>query len=405
VSGLLSVDDYLASVLADVQPLAPVELALIEAVGGVLAETVTAAVSLPPFDNSAMDGYAVVAGDVAGASDATPVRLSVIGDISAGDRATLEIRPGLCTRIMTGAPMPAGADCVVPVEATDGGTETVTISSASEPGHYIRRVGEDVIEGRVVMEPGTRLGATQLALLAGVGRARVLVRPRPRVVVMSTGNELIEPGLPLLPGQIWDSNSFALTVAATQAGAAGHRHGSVGDDPRTVRGAIEDHLAGADAVITSGGVSMGARDVVKEALTGVGSMRFEKIAMRPGKPQGFGLIDGHTPIFTLPGNPVSAYVSFQVFVLPALRKMQGLPADTLPTVIARLAEPVSSPAGLRHFLRGVLDYRAGEYHVGLLEGQGSHQMASLADSNALLVIPEDVTELPAGSPVAVMRLP
>jgi molybdenum cofactor synthesis domain-containing protein len=399
-----TVDEHLTDILAATHALAPLDLALLEAVNGVLAEPVTAPVSLPPFDNSAMDGYAVVAADIAGASATSPVSLSVIGDIAAGDAEAHAIRPGLCARIMTGAPVPAGADAVVPVEWTDGGTAKVAIRQPAAAGNYIRQVGEDVMAGQTVLSAGTRLGAAQIGMLAAVGRARVSVRPRPRVVVLSTGSELIEPGTPVGPGQIWDANGFALTAAATEAGGVGFRHGVIGDDPRQVLSAIEEQLGFADLVITSGGVSMGARDVVKEVLSGLGTMRFEMVAMRPGKPQGFGLLDDRTPIFTLPGNPVSAYVSFQVFVRPALRALQGLPPSSLPTVSARLVTDVSSPSGLRHYMRGDLSYRDGVPEVRPASGQGSHQIFALASSNCLLIVPEGVTRLAAGDQVDVMPL-
>jgi molybdopterin molybdotransferase len=400
-----TVDEHLADILAATKPLAPLEVALLEAVHGVLAEPVTAPVNLPPFDNSAMDGYAVLASDVAGASEAAPVTLSVVGDIAAGDPEAHGIRPGLCARIMTGAPVPAGSDAIVPVEWTDGGTAKVTIRRTAVAGHYIRRSGEDVTAGQTVLEAGTRLGAAQIGMLAAVGKARALVRPKPRVVVLSTGSELVEPGGSVGPGQIWDANGFALTAAATEAGGIGFRQGVIGDDTRRVLSGIEDQLGFADLVITSGGVSMGARDVVKEVLSGLGTMKFDQVAMRPGKPQGFGLLDDHTPVFTLPGNPVSAFVSFQIFVRPALQALQGLPPSPLPTVAARLTEPVTSPSGLRHFLRGALTYHEDGYHVSPAEGQGSHQIFSLASSNCLMVVGEDVTELAAGDPVDVMMLP
>ncbi|MFI6518393.1 gephyrin-like molybdotransferase Glp [Spirillospora sp. NPDC050679] len=399
-----TVDEHLAEILAAVPLLPPLDLALLEAEGAVLAEPVAAPVPLPPFDNSAMDGYAVVAADVAGASEGSPVELPVIGDIAAGDSGVSAIRPGLTARIMTGAPVPAGADAVIPVEWTDGGTAAVRIVRPAPPGNYIRRAGEDVLAGQVVAEPGTRLGAAQIGMLAAVGRPRVSVRPKPRVVVLSTGNELREPGARLAPGQIWDSNSFMLTAAVIEAGGVGYRQSTVGDDPGKVLETLEDQLMRADAIVTSGGVSMGARDVVKEVLTGAGTVAFHKVRMRPGKPQGFGLLQG-TPIFTLPGNPVSAYVSFQVFVRPALRAMQGLPPEPLPTVSAVLAEDVKSPAGLRHYLRGRLSFNRGHYAVAPAEGQGSHQLGSLSAANALIELPEDAEALPAGSHVEVLRMP
>jgi molybdenum cofactor synthesis domain-containing protein len=407
---LKSVDDHLAGILGAVPLLSPLELALLDAEGAALAEPVTAPVPLPPFDNSAMDGYAVCASDVADASPETPVSLPVIGDVAAGDMAVSAIRPGLSARIMTGAPLPAGADAVIPVEWTDGGTVKVKITRSAVPGHYIRRAGEDVRAGQLVMEPGTRLGAAQLGMLAAVGRPSVSVRPKPRVLVMSTGSELREPGSTLGPGQIWESNSFMLATAVREAGGIGYRQATVADDPSAVLESIRDQLTRADAIITSGGISMGARDVVKEVLSGVGTMEFSKVAMRPGKPQGFGLIDGTTPIFTLPGNPVSAYVSFQVFVRPALRAMQGLPPEPLPTVAAVLTQDLTSPAGVRHYLRGMLTFSgrgAGEhlYEVTPAEGQGSHQLGALSAASGLIVLPEDVETLPAGSTVEVMRLP
>ncbi|PRX05827.1 UNVERIFIED_ORG: molybdopterin molybdochelatase [Actinomadura viridilutea] len=400
-----TVDEHLAEILGTVRELPPLDLALLEAHGTVLAEPVSAPVPLPPFDNSAMDGYAVVASDVAGASQSDPVVLPVVGDIAAGDPGVSAIRPGLAARIMTGAPIPAGADAVIPVEWTDGGTASVRISRAAAPGNAIRRAGEDVTEGQVVAEPGTRLGAAQIGMLAAVGRSRVTVRPRPRVVVLSTGTELREPGEQLAPGEIWDSNSFMLTLAVAEAGGVGYRQATVGDDPDKVLRTLEDQLTRADAIVTSGGVSMGARDVVKEVLSRTGTVGFHKVAMRPGKPQGFGLLQD-TPVFTLPGNPVSAYVSFQVFVRPALQVMQGLPPEGLPVVEAVLTEDVSSPKGVRHFLRGKLSASEGEaLSVAPVEAQGSHQLAALASSDGLIVIPEDAERVPAGTRVEVMRMP
>lgn len=400
-----TVDEHLAAILDAIAPVPAVELPVIEARGAVLAEPVTAPVSLPPFDNSAMDGYAVLAADVAAAAADAPVSLPVIGDIAAGEPAVEAIAPGMCARIMTGAPMPAGADAVVPVEWTDGGTASVRITKSAPPGHYIRRSGEDVTAGQQVLAAGIRLGAAQLGMLAAVGRAQVTVRPRPRVVVLSTGSELREPGSPLGHGEIWDSNSFMLAAAAAEAGAIGIREATLADEPDKVIEAIEDQVTRADAIVTSGGVSMGARDVVKEVLTG--RVTFSKVAMRPGRPQGFGVLGENTPIFTLPGNPVSAYVSFQVFVRPALRVLQGLPPEPPALVTAALSAPVTSPAGLRHYLRATLtfDDDEGRYSVAPAGGQGSHQLAALAAANALIVVPEDVESLPAGAQADVMRLP
>lgn len=256
--------------------------------------------------------------------------------------------------------------------------------------------------GEVVLKTGTVIGAAQLGIIAGVGRRRVLARPRPRVVVISTGAELVEPGGQLAPGQIWDSNSFTLTAAVRETGAEGFRAGSVGDDPAVLLDRLDTHLVRADAIITSGGVSMGAYEPVKEALSPLGTVRFEKVAMQPGMPQGFGVLgEDEVPIFALPGNPVSSYVSFMLFVRPALAKMRGLPGGLPEAVTAYVTGPLRSPAGRRSYLRGVL---ASDGTVSPVHGQGSHQLAALASANALIVVPEDVTEVPGGSEVEVIRL-
>ncbi|GLX11486.1 gephyrin-like molybdotransferase Glp [Microbispora sp. NBRC 16548] len=397
------VDRHLAGILATVRPLAPLEVEIEAALGAVLAEDVASPVALPPFDNSAMDGYAVRAEDVA----ATPVTLPVIGDVAAGDGGLNALGPGLVTRIMTGAPMPAGADAVVPVEWTDGGTARVRIDRPAPVGNAIRRAGEDVRAGDVVLREGARIGPAQIGILAGVGRRRVLVRPRPRVVVLSTGAELAEPGTPLGAGRIWESNSFMLAAAVREAGAEGFRAGSVTDDPKEFMDTLDAQLLRADAVITSGGVSMGAYEPVKEALSPLGTVTFEKVAMQPGMPQGFGVVGpDRVPIFTLPGNPVSSFVSFVLFVKPALRAMQGLPAGPPPTVRATVTAPLRSPEGKRSYLRAVLSRDPGETGetVAPVTRQGSHQLAALAGANALIVVPEDVTSLPEGAEVEVIPL-
>ncbi|SDQ49953.1 gephyrin-like molybdotransferase Glp [Thermostaphylospora chromogena] len=401
-----SVDEHLAVVLDTVRPLAPIEVELERALGAVLAEDVTSPVPLPPFDNSAMDGYAVRSADVAHATEETPVVLPVIDDVAAGDGAMYAVGPGLVTRIMTGAPVPAGADTVVPVEWTDGGTASVTVRRAAPPGNAIRKAGEDVRQGDTVLTAGTMLGAAQIGILAGVGRRKVLVRPRPRVVVLSTGAELVEPGNRLGAGQIWDSNSFMLTAAVQEAGAEGFRAATVTDDPARFLDQLDAQLLRADAVITSGGVSMGAYEPVKEALGPLGTVAFERVAMQPGMPQGFGVVgEERVPLFALPGNPVSSFVSFILFVRPALRKMAGLPAGPPATITATTAAPLRSPKGKRSFLRVVLSRSGdGAAVVNPVRGQGSHQLAALASANAFAVVPEDVTEVPEGRTVEVIPL-
>ncbi|MEO3793067.1 gephyrin-like molybdotransferase Glp [Nonomuraea sp. B10E15] len=393
-----SVDAHLAEILATVRPLAPLELDLEQVLGATLAEDVSSPVPLPPFDNSAMDGYAVRAEDLS----EIPVTLPVIDDVAAGSTELRAVGPGHAVRIMTGAPLPAGADTVVPVEWTDGGTVSVRIDRRAEAGNAIRRAGEDVQAGDVVLGAGTVIRPAQLGIIAGVGRRRVLARPRPRVVVLSTGAELVEPGSPLATGQIWESNSYTLTAAVREAGAEGYRAGSVADDPAELLDRLDTHLVRADAIITSGGVSMGAYEPVKEALSPLGTVRFEKVAMQPGMPQGFGVLgDDQVPIFALPGNPVSSFVSFVLFVRPALDKMRGLPSGMPELVTARAAGPLRSPSGRRSFLRGAL---APDGTVTPVHGQGSHQLAALAVADALIVVPEEVTEVAAGATVEVIKL-
>jgi molybdopterin molybdotransferase len=400
-----SVDEHLADLLAGIEAIAPLDLQLLDAHGCILSESVVADVDLPSFDNSSMDGYAVRVEDVAGASDSTPVRLPVVGDIAAGSQSAYSVQPGLSTRIMTGAPIPAGAEAVVPIEWTDQGIAAVTITRAPKPGQSIRRRGEDVKAGELVLESGTRLGPGQIGLLAAVGRDRVKVRPRPRVVIISTGSELVEPGQPTRTGQIHESNSYILTTAAREAGATVFRVGIVPDEGRKLMDAIEDQLIRADLVLTSGGVSVGAYDVVKEVLSRLGTVAFEQVAMQPGKPQGFGTIGpDNTPIITLPGNPVSSYVSFEVFVRPVIRRMLGVEPLGRPIVRAVCKEAMTSPSGLRQFARAWIDVEEGRYVVRPVGGAGSHLVGDLAQANAFVVIPEDVTEIPAGGAAEVMVL-
>ncbi|MGH8829319.1 MAG: molybdotransferase-like divisome protein Glp, partial [Jiangellaceae bacterium] len=374
--------------------------------GCMLTEDVTAPWPLPQFDNSAMDGYAVRAEDVATATPEEPVELPVVADIPAGDTRINAIGPGLAARIMTGAPVPSGADAIVPVEQTDAGTARVHISAPAALGAHVRRAAEDVAAGDVVLNTGTYLGATQIGLLAAVGRDRVTVRPRPRVVVISTGSELVEPGYPLLLGQITDSNSFTLTAAAREAGAIAYRVAPISDDKERLLGLIEEQLVRADLVITTGGVSAGAYDVVKEVLTELGTVSFDQVAMQPGKPQGFGTIgEESTPIFTLPGNPVSAFVSFEVFVRPAIRKMLGSAKLHRQSVKAVLQQSLRSPEGRRQFARARIQPSPdGSYAVTPMSGQGSHLLGDLAYANALVVVPEHVTEVAAGQVVDTVLL-
>ena len=403
---LVSVDDYREGILASLESLDPINLPLADSHGCVLAEDVVAQWPLPSFDNSSMDGYAVIASDVSSATEASPVTLTVIDDVPAGSRADIALRPGCAVRIMTGAPIPSGTDCIVPVEVTDAGTDNVEIREQVAPGTYIRRAGEDVIVGDVVVRAGTLLSSRQLAVIAAVGKGHVVVYPRPRVAVLSTGSELVEPGTPLSKGMISDSNSFLLVSAANEAGAQAYRVPPVPDDAEAFSAAISDQLHRADLILTSGGVSMGAYDTVKEVFSSYGTVEFTKVAMHPGMPQGHGFVgesdDERIPVITLPGNPVSSYISFQNFVRPAINKLRGLGSTDRPRLTAEVTKPLDSPQSKRQFARGrFLDDGRVEPVGG---GQGSHVMGGLAQADCLIVIPEGVANVNAGDTVDVVDL-
>ncbi len=400
---MLSVDAYRGRILEGVRELAPLELPLSSSHGCVLAADVTAPWPLPSFDNSSMDGYAVLSADVAAATPEDPIELAVIDDVPAGYRSTEVVRPGTAVRIMTGAPMPDGADAVVPVERTDGGTETVRIRQGADAGAFIRRAAEDVVAGETVLTKGTLIGARQMAILAAVGCGHVLVHPRPRIAVISTGSELVEPGQPLRHGLITDSNSYLLVAACREAGADAYRVGPIVDDNRAFLAAVEDQLHRCDLILTSGGVSMGAYDTVKEVLSTVGSVDFLKVAMNPGMPQGHGFVgEDEVPIITLPGNPVSSYVSFENFVRPAIRRMRGLVDLMRPETTAVCTSPLTSPAEKRQFARATFLPSGAVSPAGT--GQGSHVLGGLASADALIVIPEGVTSVAAGETVTVIDL-
>jgi molybdopterin molybdotransferase len=395
-----TVEDHQRVVRDLVRPRAPVEMPLADAAGLVLAADVYAEVALPQFDNSAMDGYAVRAADVAAASPANPVMLPVAEDIPAGRGDELVLRPGTVHRIMTGAALPVGADAVVPVEATDGGTDTVCIRESRPVGAHVRRAGEDVVAGEPVLRAGRQLGAPQLALLAALGHAGVSVFPPLRVVVLSTGSELVEPGRPLRHGQIYESNGIMLATAVRAAGARCRQAHLVTDDVGEFSAVFAELLGESDVIVTSGGVSAGAYEVVKDALADRG-VDFVKVAMQPGMPQGAGTVDGVT-VITLPGNPVSSLVSFEVFLRPALRAAMRLPDIERPRMRVRLGERITSPPGRRQFRRGVLDRAAGT--VRPIGPPGSHFLRYLASADCLLDLTSDVTELAEGADVEVWEL-
>jgi molybdopterin molybdotransferase len=395
---LMSADDALARILAGVPTLPAVQIPLLDALGLVLAEDIAADRDVPSFRNSAMDGYAVRGDDVASA----PVELRVVGEVAAGGFSDRSVGPGEAMRIMTGAPMPDGADTVVRVEDTDNASDVVTIAAATTKGIAVRAAGEDLRKGERILNVGTVLRAAEIGLLASVGRGRVLVRKRPRVAVFSTGDEIVDLDAPLERGKIRDSNRYTLASAIRAAGAEPWVRGIVRDSPDALRAAIREATS-ADAIVTSGGVSVGDHDHMKPVLSELGTIDFWAIAIRPGRPLAFGeLKDGErrVPIFGLPGNTVSALVTFEIFVRPALLRMQGRANVSRPTAKARLLEPVDKPDFLRVFARGIHDPDAGT--VRLTGPQGSGILRSMSLANCLIDLPVGPSRIEQGEIVDVI---
>ncbi len=392
-----SVADFYQDCLGSARQQPPLDVQLADAVGCVLAEEVQAPFDLPVTDVAAGDGYAVKVADLAGASPDKPVHLKVTEEVRAGDVSPTLLVEGGAVRIASGAPIPHGADAVVSLDFTDHGIAQVQVSTQPAVGENIRRQGEDVRSGAIVLRPGTRVGARQIALLAGVGRSRVVVHPRPRVVVISIGDELVEPGREALPGTVFDANGHSLSSAIADAGAEVFRVPAVPDNRAVLKNTIEDQLVRADLIITTGGISYGSGDTVREVLGMLGTVRFDNVAAWPGHILGVGTMGDDTPIFCLPGDPVSAQVSFEVYVRPALRQMQGWAKVTRPSVQARVDKGWYSPRGRREFVRVRLvgDPRRG-YEARVQGKPASLWLSSLAESNALAIVPENVTNVKAG---------
>ena len=382
-------------------PLPTVRLPLVAALGHVTAGVVVATEAVPAFDNTAMDGYAVRSADTA----AAPVTLEVVGTLAAGAVPTTSVGARQAIRIMTGAPMPPGADAVIMVERTralDGGDRVVAEVSVPA-GNHVRTAGEDLEVGKVVFEPGEVLQPAHLGVLAGLGIHAVDVVRRPRVGVMSTGDELVDGSEPLSLGQVRDSNRYSLLSLVRQAGLEGVDLGMVRDDPDTIRATIARGAETCDAVLTSGGVSMGDYDCVKVVLDEMGEMSWMQVAIKPAKPFAFGMVSG-TPVFGLPGNTVSSMVSFELLARPALRRMMGHPQLHRPRVRATASAPLRRrPDGKIHFARVVWGYGDGGYEVQSSGGQGSHQLSSLAAANGLAVLP-DGQGAAVGDAVELIRL-
>ena len=379
-----------------------VTVGLVDAAGLVLAHDVIAGLSLPIFDNSSMDGYAVRYEDVTGASVENPVKLPVAEDIPAGRTDALTLIAGTAHRIMTGAPMPSGATAVVAVESTDGGVEMVAITATPKAGQHIRRAGEDVAAGSTVLHAGQVVGPAALGLVAALGIGELEIIARQRVLVISTGSELVAAGTPLRPGQIYESNAVMLAAAVRDAGAEVVATVTCDDDAARFTALLDSYAGRTDLIITSGGVSAGAYEVVKDAFGTGGGVEFVKVAMQPGMPQGAGRTATGAAIVTLPGNPVSALVSFEVFIRPALRAAMGCAHPHRPVRSAVLAEALTSPAGRRQFRRGVYDRDSGT--VVSYGPPASHHLRWLASANCLLDINEDVTALAVGEQVELWDL-
>jgi molybdopterin molybdotransferase len=389
---MLTVVEARETILAALKPRGPRAVPLSEALDCVLAQDVVAPIDLPCWDNSAVDGYAVRSADVAGAGENNPIHLRVIAELPAGAAPNVRLEPQTCARIFTGAPVPEGADAVVMQEDTRPHHEGyIAVVESVELGESVRRKGEDVTRGEVVLRAGNRLGPAQLGMAAAVGLAQLTVHPRPRVGVLVTGAEILEPGRPLGAGQIYDSNSYSLGALVKRAGCEAVELGIADDTREDLHEKIDYGLSECDAVITVGGVSVGEYDLVKDVLAELGcEQKFWKVAMRPGKPFVFG-IRGDRFVFGLPGNPVSAAVTFLILVRPALLKLRGLQDLDLPKIDAEAAEDFVNRGDRLHFMRGRLERRGDRWLVAPLPRQASHVISSLTHANCLVAVPEGGT--------------
>jgi molybdopterin molybdotransferase len=412
---LISVEEALLRILEHVRPLEPEDVPIVQARGRVLAQEIISDIQIPPFDNSAMDGYAVRATDVSAATPKTPVRLKVMGSVAAGYVTEARVGPRTAVRIMTGAPLPKGADAVVPYEDTsdfDRPKEVRLLRPATEveirqpvqAGDHVRPAGEDIRRGERVLAPGRVLRPQEIGVLASLGHETVRAYRQPRVAILATGDELLEIHEPLVPGKIRNSNEYTNAALVTRTGGIPIRLGIARDAHQDLVAKIWAGLdQRADLFLTSGGVSVGDYDVVKDVLGSEGEMQFWQVNMKPGKPLAFGLLPGGVPLIGLPGNPVSAMISFEQFARPAILKMLGHVDLVKPTVRAVVDEPLSN-SGRRGFIRVIVSRQEDGYHARTTGGQGSGVLTSMSRANGLAIVPEGTYHVAAGTELAVQML-
>lgn len=401
---MLSVEEALEKVLSAFHPLEPEEVDLMESLGRVLAEDIYADLNIPPLDNTAMDGYAVRAQDTRGASPQNPRRLRIIHELPAGYVSEKAVEPGTAIRIMTGAPIPPGADAIVRFEDTRREGDWVYVLKEVPPGKDIRRAGEDVKEGELKLRKGTLIRPAEVGMLAALGRRRVKVIRRPRVAILATGDELVDVDETPGPGQIRNTNSYSNAAQVIKYGGIPILLGIARDRREELSAKIREGIEkGADLILTSGGVSVGDFDVVKEVLAAEGEMNFWRVRMKPGKPLAFGHIAG-VPLLGLPGNPVSVMVSFEIFARPAILKMQGRTRLDKPTVEAILLDAIERKDNRRHYVRVIMQKENGQWYARLTGAQGSGILTSMVKANGLAVIPEDWDRVEPGTKVKVIML-
>lgn len=398
-AGLRSVDDVVDGVLAACHPLPSIELPLLDAVGCTLASDLTSEHDLPSFASSAMDGFAVRAADVASADAASTVTLRVVGRASIGHAPDVTVGLGEAVRIATGSPIPSGADTIVPIEDCQVGHDAVEVLFARQEGAFVRPAAEDVRAGDTIVTAGRRIGAPEIALVAAAGIARVPVVPKPRVAVISTGDELVDLGSELRYGQVYDSNAYTIAAAVREAGGESFIAGHVDDDPDALRDLVQNNVSAADVFVSSGGVSVGDRDPVKAAFKQ--QLDFYKVAMQPGMPQGFGVLEG-LPFFCLPGNPVAVFVSMEVFVRPALLKMAGRRSLFRPMVTAASRDRLTGPKGKATYVRVVVDRGEDGFWCESTGDRGSNLISTVTRANGLAVLPPGIDVVEPGGQVQVM---